>query len=70
MEPLLWLLIPLTAALGASLWAWYVSRPHPMDVWTDVDRYDRLRASLGRGPGAGGRPAASRDDRPVGAAAR
>ncbi|MDT9685355.1 hypothetical protein RND61_25305 [Streptomyces sp. TRM76323] len=48
MEPLLWLLVPLTAALGASLWAWYASRPHPMDVWTDVDRYDRLRASLGR----------------------
>lgn len=68
MEPLLWLLIPLTAALGASLWAWYVSRPHPMDVWTDVDRYDRLRASLGGGPGTGA--TATGADRPVGAGAR
>ncbi|MFV2121360.1 hypothetical protein ACE14D_24150 [Streptomyces sp. Act-28] len=55
MEPLLWLLVPLAAALGASLWAWRVSRPHPTDVWTDVDRYDRLRTSLGRGVAEGRR---------------
>ncbi|MBT2365840.1 hypothetical protein J7E88_11110 [Streptomyces sp. ISL-10] len=53
MEALVWLLIPLTAALGVGVWAWYVSRPHPIDVWTDVDRYDRLRASLGRGVDVG-----------------
>ncbi|GGW62155.1 hypothetical protein GCM10010381_54070 [Streptomyces xantholiticus] len=55
MGPLVWLLIPLTAALGVGAWAWYVSRPHPMDVRTDVDRYNRLRASLGRGVAVGKR---------------
>ncbi|MCP9943760.1 hypothetical protein LUX12_01390 [Streptomyces somaliensis] len=63
MESLLWLLVPLAAALGASLWAWYVSRPHPADVWTDVDRYDRLRAALARGTGGG------REGDPAGAGA-
>ncbi|MCP9985882.1 hypothetical protein LUX01_03360 [Streptomyces sudanensis] len=79
MEPLLWLLVPLAAALGASLWAWYVSRPHPADVWTDVDRYDRLRASLaptavpaprarvrtGSGAPGGGEPGGHRRERPA-----
>lgn len=48
MSALTWLLIPLMAALGASIWAWYVSRPHPADVWTDVQRHDRLRAGFER----------------------
>ncbi|MGW0536572.1 hypothetical protein [Streptomyces sp. NPDC003032] len=45
---LTWLLIPLMTALGACLWAWYTSRPHPADVWTDVERHDRLRAEFAR----------------------
>ncbi len=45
---LTWLLIPLMAGLGAGVWAWYVSRPHPTDVWTDVERHDRIRTAFGR----------------------
>ncbi|WP_073758839.1 hypothetical protein [Streptomyces sp. CB03234] len=48
MAALTWLAIPLMAGLGASIWAWYVSRPHPMDVWTDVEHHDRIRAAFGR----------------------
>ncbi|MFF3342767.1 hypothetical protein [Streptomyces flavidovirens] len=48
MAELTWLAIPLMAGLGASIWAWYVSRPHPKDVWTDVERHDRIRAAFGR----------------------
>ncbi|MEU7281770.1 hypothetical protein AB0A69_23785 [Streptomyces sp. NPDC045431] len=46
MEALVWLLVPLMAAVGVGLWAWYVSRPNSLDLWTDVERYDRLRAGL------------------------
>ncbi|MDN3294333.1 hypothetical protein QWM81_09780 [Streptomyces ficellus] len=48
MAAMIWLLIPLMAGLGASFWAWYVSRPHPTDVWTDVERHHRVRATYGR----------------------
>lgn len=48
MAALTWLAIPLMAGLGASIWARYVLRPHHADVWTDVERYDRLRAAFGR----------------------
>ncbi|GAA2436856.1 MULTISPECIES: hypothetical protein [Streptomyces] len=54
MAALTWLAVPLTAGLGASVWAWYVSRPHPTDVWTDVRDHERLRAAFGRiAPGRG-----------------
>ncbi|MGW0551439.1 hypothetical protein [Streptomyces altiplanensis] len=48
MAALTWLLIPLMAGLGAGAWAWYVSRPHPTDVWADVERHDRIRTAFGR----------------------
>ncbi|MFD5270789.1 hypothetical protein [Streptomyces sp. NPDC058335] len=48
MNALVWLIIPLVAGIGASVWGWCQSRPHRPDVWTDVDRYDRLRAAFTR----------------------
>ncbi|MET8246613.1 hypothetical protein ABZV31_20685 [Streptomyces sp. NPDC005202] len=48
MTALAWLLIPLVTAVGASIWGWFAGRPRRTDVWTDVDRYDRLRAALSR----------------------
>ncbi|WP_336317782.1 hypothetical protein [Streptomyces lavendofoliae] len=54
MAALVWLAVPLLTGLGASAWAWYVSRPHPADVWSDVRRHDRVRSAFGRiAPGRG-----------------
>jgi hypothetical protein len=47
---LLWLLIPMTAGIAASVWAWSSGRRHPSppdhDTWEDLDRYQRLRTVL------------------------
>ncbi|MGV9254272.1 hypothetical protein [Streptomyces sp. NPDC003697] len=48
MTVLTWLLIPLGTGVLASIWGWFAGRPRRTDVWTDVDRYDRLRAALAR----------------------
>lgn len=36
--------------MAGSMWllAPRARRPHPKEVWTDVDWYDRLRAAVGR----------------------
>jgi hypothetical protein len=47
---LLWLLIPMTAGIAASVWAWGSGRRNPSppdhDTWEDLDRYQRLRTVL------------------------
>jgi hypothetical protein len=48
MAALMWLLIPLTTCVAASIWAWCAGRPGPRQPWTDVDAYDRLRAAYAR----------------------
>ncbi|GHA07754.1 hypothetical protein ACFOOM_33015 [Streptomyces echinoruber] len=48
MHALAWLLIPLVTGIGASVWGWCAGRPRRSDVWTDVERYDRLRAAFTR----------------------
>ncbi|MBI0296575.1 hypothetical protein JBE04_19465 [Streptomyces sp. PRKS01-29] len=50
MGALLWLVIPLTAGVTASVWAWGGGRgnPSPPDhnTWEDLDRYQCLRTVL------------------------
>ncbi|WP_327714655.1 hypothetical protein OG381_03830 [Streptomyces sp. NBC_00490] len=48
MTALMWLLIPLVTCVLAGIWAWCGGRPADRDLWTDVDRYDRLRAAHAR----------------------
>ncbi|MER6980352.1 hypothetical protein [Streptomyces carpinensis] len=48
MDPLTWLLIPLATAIMASLWGCCTGRRRRADDWTNVQRYDRLRAALAR----------------------
>ncbi len=48
MAALTWLLIPSATCVLAGIWAWCAGRPGPREIWTDVDRYDRLRAAYGR----------------------
>ncbi|MER7871911.1 hypothetical protein ACWDU0_30980 [Streptomyces cellulosae] len=51
MGALLWLLIPMTAGLAASIWAWGVERRNPSppdhDTFEDLDHYQRMRTVLG-----------------------
>ncbi|GHF78320.1 hypothetical protein [Streptomyces thermodiastaticus] len=48
MDPLSWLFIPLLTGLVASLWNCCSGRTRRADVWSDVQRYDRVREALGR----------------------
>nr|BFD81474.1 hypothetical protein StreXyl84_08750 [Streptomyces sp. Xyl84] len=48
MDPLTWLLIPLATAIMAALWGCCAGRTRRADDWTNVQRYDRLRAALAR----------------------
>jgi hypothetical protein len=47
---LLWLLVPLSGGVAASIWAWSTGRRNPgppdHDTWEDLDRYQRLRTVL------------------------
>ncbi len=52
LDPLTWLLIPLATAIMASLWSCCTGRRRRADDWTDVQRYDRLRAALARAAAA------------------
>ncbi|MER5996825.1 hypothetical protein [Streptomyces viridosporus] len=51
MDALLWLLIPLSAGITASVWAWGTGRRNPSppdcDTFEDLDRYQRMRTVLG-----------------------
>ncbi|MGW7411771.1 hypothetical protein [Streptomyces sp. NPDC054863] len=46
MAALVWLLIPVVATIGATIWSWCAGHSRPADIWTDAERYDRLRASF------------------------
>ncbi|MEV5432024.1 hypothetical protein [Streptomyces sp. NPDC052701] len=50
MSALLWLLVPLSTGIAASVWAWGTGRrtpgPPDIDTWQDLDRYQQLRAVM------------------------
>ncbi|MFF8946850.1 MULTISPECIES: hypothetical protein [unclassified Streptomyces] len=43
-----WLLIPLVAAAGASVWGWIAGRPRRIALWADLDRFERMREAFSR----------------------
>lgn len=61
LDPLTWLLIPLATVFMASVWSCCAGRSRRSDVWSDVQRYDQVRAALER---------AANSEVPVGSASR
>jgi hypothetical protein len=59
-DALLWLLIPLVAAVGAGLWAMWAARTRKTGDGPELAGYERFRAAMekqGAGRAAGEEPA-------------
>ncbi|MFI2643863.1 hypothetical protein [Streptomyces sp. NPDC018610] len=73
MDPLTWLLIPLATVFMASVWSCCAGRSRRTDVWTDVQRFDRVRAALERAATSdvpAPEPPAAESPRPLGRVVR